>query len=118
MAESASIRKVAGTAIDGVCRDISTLLHLNYPIFSKGTYMAAGRGRVMVDYVNKPVAISNMRIEPGDIMIGNDSGVMAIPLKAAERVLQVAVEIAERDSKTLKAVRSGMRLKDARASVR
>lgn len=117
MAESATLRGIAGTVIDGVCRDIPTLLRLKYPIFSKGTYMAAGRGRVMVDYVNKPVSVSNVRIGPGDIMIGDGSGVMAVPLGSAEQILNIALEIAEKDVKTLEAVQRGMKLKDARASL-
>ncbi len=116
MAESAVLRGVAGTVIDGVCRDIPTLLRLKYPIFSKGSYMAAGRGRVMVDYVNRPISVSNTRIGPGDIIIGDCSGVVAIPLEYAEQVLKIAIETAEMDLKTLAAVHSGMKLKDARAS--
>ena len=117
MAESAVLRGVAGTVIDGVCRDIPALLRLKYPIFTKGTYMAAGRDRVMVDYVNKPVSVSNVKIEPGDIIIGDGSGVLAIPLGSAEQILKAALEIAEKDVKTLSAVHSGMKLKDARALV-
>ena len=103
--------------IDGVCRDIPALFRLKYPIFTKGTYMAAGRDRVMVDYVNKPVSVSNVKIEPGDIIIGDGSGVLAIPLGSAEQVLRAALEITEKDVKTLSAVHSGMKLKDARALV-
>ena len=106
---------IAGTVIDGVCRDIPTIRELKYPIFTKGTYMVTGKDRVQVEGVNVPVAVSNVRIQPGDIIMGDDTGVLAIPAERAAAVLRVAEEIAEKEARIEKAVREGGSLREARA---
>ncbi|MDO5115222.1 MAG: RraA family protein [Synergistaceae bacterium] len=117
MSISASARGIAGTVIDGVCRDLPTIYRLQYPIFTKGTYMVTGKDRVQVDQVNVPVAVSGIQIKPGDIILGDDTGVIAIPLEAAEKVLEVSLEIAKKEALIEDAVKSGKGLKEARASV-
>lgn len=117
MSISASNRKIGGTVIDGVCRDIPTIYKLEYPIFTKGAYMVTGKDRVQVDYVNIPVSVSGIQIKPGDIIFGDDTGVVAIPLERAEEVLKVANEIEEKESKIAAAVSEGKKLSEARKAV-
>lgn len=117
MSISASTRGIAGTIIDGVCRDLPTIYKLNYPIYTKGTYMVTGKDRVEVDAVNVPVAVSGIQVKPGDIILADDTGAIAIPLEAAEEVLKVSEEIAQKEAKIEAAVREGKSLKEARASV-
>lgn len=50
---------VAGTVIDGVCRDVPAVIECGYPIFSKGYYMRTGKDRVYVDAVNVPVKLGS-----------------------------------------------------------
>jgi regulator of RNase E activity RraA len=47
-------KKIAGTVIDGVCRDVPTIRRLGYSIFTKGTYMVTGKDRVECDRINVP----------------------------------------------------------------
>jgi Demethylmenaquinone methyltransferase len=117
MSISATARAIAGTVIDGVCRDVHTIRRLNYPIFTKGVYMVTGKDRVEVDAVNVPVAISGVQVKPGDILLGDDSGVISIPLEKAEEILAVAREIADKEAKIEAALAEGRSLRDARASV-
>ena len=91
MSISASKRKLGGTVIDGVCRDIPMIKKLSYNIFTKGHYMVTGKDRVEVDAVNVPVSISGVQVKHGDIILGDDTGVICIPSEAAERVLAVAM---------------------------
>lgn len=46
MAKTAKKYGIAGTVIDGVCRDIPAVLECQYPLFSKGYYMRTGKDRV------------------------------------------------------------------------
>lgn len=117
MTISATNRKIGGTVIDGVCRDIPTVHRLNYPIFTKGTYMVTGKDRVQVDAVNEPVAVSGVQIKPGDILLGDDTGVIALPLEYAEKVLSAAREIAEKEALIENALMQGKLLGEARAAV-
>ncbi|MDK2881620.1 MAG: hypothetical protein PWQ99_1395 [Clostridia bacterium] len=117
MSLTASRKGVAGTVIDGVCRDISGIRELRYPIFTKGFYMVTGKDRVQVDAVNVPVAISGVQVKPGDIMLGDDTGVVVIPQEKAAEVLDVAREIAEKEEIIVREVKNGATLREARSRV-
>lgn len=108
---------VAGTVIDGVCRDIPVIREKKYPIFTKGAYMVTGKDRVYVDSVNMPVSVSGLQVKPGDILLGDDSGALAVPHERAEEVLAVAKEIAAKEALIEKGLHEGKTLKDARGSV-
>ena len=105
---------IEGTVIDGVCRDLPTIKRLKYPIFSKGYYMSTGKDRVEVDAINIPIAVSGVQVRPGDIILGDESGVIVIPLDRAEDVLEVANQIDEKEKAIEEAVLKGSTLVKAR----
>lgn len=114
----AAVRKgIAGTVIDGVCRDLPTIRRLNYNIFTKGHYMVTGKDRVEVDQVNIPVAISDVRVAPGDLVVGNATGVVVVPQERAAEVLATAQEIAAKEAVIEELVSAGTPLGEARAKV-
>ena len=57
-------RGIAGTVIDGVCRDVHRIAELQYPIFTKGKFMVTGKDRVQLEATREPVSISNVRVRP------------------------------------------------------
>ena len=114
MAFTAKQMGVEGTVIDGVCRDVPAVKKVEYPLFTKGIYMVTGKDRVEVDAVNIPVNISGVRVNPGDYILGDDSGVVCIPAGRVEEVLQIAEGIEETEQKIIAEVRSGSTLKAAR----
>jgi 4-hydroxy-4-methyl-2-oxoglutarate aldolase len=118
MSISATLRGIGGTVIDGVCRDVPMVRQLQYRIFTKGTYMVTGKDRVEVDAVNVPVSISGVQVKPGDLLLGDDTGVVAVPAERAEEVLRVAREIAEKEQKIEERLRAGSGLGEARAAVK
>jgi len=105
---------IEGTVIDGVCRDLPTVRKLGYPIFSKSRYMVTGKDRVEVDYVNQPVAISNIQVKPGDLILGDDTGVICVPQERAAEVLEIAKNISEKEALIEKYILEGLPLKEAR----
>ncbi|HSR13366.1 MAG TPA: RraA family protein [Thermodesulfobacteriota bacterium] len=107
-------RGVAGTVIDGVCRDLPRILDTKYPIFTRGRYMVTGKDRVEVDAVNVPVAVSDVHVRPGDLLVGDDSGVVVVPFDWAEDVLQAALEIDEAERKILEMLEKGITMREAR----
>lgn len=117
MSITSTIKGIAGTVIDGVCRDIPTIRELKYPIFTKGVYMVTGKDRVEVDAINVPVSLSGIQVKPGDIILGDDTGVVVIPFEKAGDILAVSKEIAQKESDIVKEVQNGMTLRDARAKV-
>jgi regulator of RNase E activity RraA len=107
-------RKVGGTVIHGVCRDVRRSVDLSYPIFSRGRFMRTGKDRVQVDGINVPVSLGDVQVRPGDILLGNDDGVVVVPKQREEEILSLARRIAQAEERILLEALEGMRLEDAR----
>ena len=107
-------RGIAGTVIDGVCRDTNRSLELDYPMFSVNRYMRTGKDRVQVDEVGGAVSIANMRVRLGDIVVGDADGVVVVPREFEEQILTIATEIEVAEDKIREATDKGMRLDEAR----
>lgn len=110
----ASAKGVAGTVIHGVCRDSDRCVELEYPVFASGTWMRTGKDRVTADAYNVPVRMSDIRVEPGDWLMGDADGVVAIPANRTDEVLQIAEEIEAVEEQIRAAVKTGKRLDEAR----
>lgn len=107
-------RGIAGTVIDGVCRDMPRILESKYPIFSRGHVPMTGKDRVEVDGVNIPVGLDDVLVKPGDIVACDDTGVVVVPSVRAEEVLAAALEIDAVEQRILELLGQGMTLKEAR----
>jgi len=93
MTEIAAVRGIAGTVINGVCRDVSASLAQNYPLFSRGRFMRTGKDRVRLAVIGKPVAISGIEIQPGTLICADADGVVAVPAGEAGRITETAERI-------------------------
>lgn len=111
----AHLRRLEGTVIDGVCRDIDRSVSLGYPVFARGNWMRTGKDRVRVDAIEVPVSIGRIRVEPGDWLRGDGDGVVAIPRSRVAEVVTVATEIHHAEDRIRAAVGAGDRLRVARA---
>lgn len=114
---TASRRNIAGTVIDGICRDVNRALAHSYPVFARGTWMRTGKDRVRVEAIGEPVVIGGVRVEPGDYLVGDGDGVVAVTASRAVEVADVAAEIEAAESKIREAVEAGATLREARAAV-
>jgi 4-hydroxy-4-methyl-2-oxoglutarate aldolase len=114
LTEIAHRRGIAGTVIDGACRDTALCLELGYPVFSKSYSMRTGKDRVQLDGTNIIVNIGDARVAPGDILRGDADGVVAIPRQHEAEVLATAEVIATAEEAIRKSVRGGKRLDEAR----
>lgn len=106
--------KLAGTVIHGVCRDTALSISLNYPIFSRGAYMRTGKDRVQADGINVPVSLGDVRVEPGNLLVGDADGVIVVPLSQEKVVLDLALSIEAAESQIRHAVANGATLAEAR----
>jgi 4-hydroxy-4-methyl-2-oxoglutarate aldolase len=118
LTEIANRRGIAGTVIDGICRDVALALELNYPLYSRDHWMRTGKDRVQVEATNVPVNIGDARVSPGDLLVGDTDGVVVIPREHEDKVLAAAEEIHATENRIREAVRGGMRLDEARKQFR
>ena len=114
LTEIAHQRGIAGTVIDGACRDTALCLELGYPVFSRSYSMRTGKDRVQLDATEITVSIGDARVAPGDILRGDADGVVVIPRQHEAEVLATAEGIATAEEAIRKAVRGGKRLDQAR----
>lgn len=118
MTSVAARNGVAGTVIDGVCRDTARAEKIGYPIYSRARFMRTGKDRVTVAAIGVPVRLSEHRVDAGDIIVGDADGVVIVPAGHAEQTLEMAhqVEAAEDGIRAL--IEQGLRLDEARAQHR
>ncbi len=111
----AHTRGVAGTVIDGACRDVALALELGYPIFSRSYSMRTGKDRVQVEAMGGTVNIGDARVDAGDLLRGDADGIVAIPRAHEDAILTAAEEIDAVEQRIREAVKSGLSLREARA---
>ena len=110
LTEMSHLRGMAGTVIDGNCRDVALCRELGYPIFSSHHWMRTGKGRIELAGLQVPVCIGGVVVKPGDLLRGDADGV--------PRVLDIAEDIAAKENAIRAGIRSGQRLDQARAGHR
>jgi len=107
-------RGVAGTVIDGACRDTYLARELGYPVFSRSYSMRTGKDRVQVEAVNAVVTIGDARVAPGDLLRGDADGVVVLPREHENAILDAAEEIDAIEQQIRTAVNEGKTLAEAR----
>jgi regulator of RNase E activity RraA len=113
----ATRRGVAGTVIDGACRDTHLARELGYPIYSRSYSMRTGKDRIQVEAMGGPVNIGDARVHQGDILRGDADGVVAIPQAHEEAILTNAEQIDAAESEIRRLVTEGNTLTEARATL-
>ena len=113
MMTRAKMLGAAGAVANGFSRDTNGILELDFPVFSYGRYAQdqAPRGKV-IDF-RVPIEMEGVRINPGDIIVGDTDGVCVVPKEREEEVFIRAFEKARGEKKVLKAIQNGMSAVDA-----
>jgi regulator of RNase E activity RraA len=115
MSKIAAHRGIAGTVINGVCRDTAEADEAAYPLYAVDRFMRTGKDRVQVDAIGQPVMLGDVRVSAGDLVIADKDGVVVVPAARAEEVIQRALTMSEVERRILAASLSGMKLSDARS---
>jgi regulator of RNase E activity RraA len=84
----------AGTVIDGAARDIDEAAEIGYPVFGRSTTPLTARGRAIEIGCETPIQLAGTRINPGDYLIADSTGIVIIPQHAIAEVLDAAATIA------------------------
>lgn len=83
-------KKMEGLVVDSGIRDGESIKNMGFPIFCKG-HSVTGTIKNEFGSVNHPISIGGQVVRPGDIILGDDDGVVVIPLEIAEVTLERAL---------------------------
>lgn len=117
MTQYAGLRGIAGTVIDGVCRDVTKALGDGYPMFTTGRFMRTGKDRVQVEAINKPVSIGTVRVAARDIVVADANGVVIIPRHRAKEVAKTAHQIETIEQAIRDRITAGDTIREAREAL-
>jgi len=106
MASHAEKRGVAGFVIYGAIRDAAEIGARRFPVYACGV-THRGPYKNGPGEINVPIALDGMVVQPGDIIVGDEDGVVAVPLVHAEEVLALARAQLAKETAMLKAIASG-----------
>ena len=106
MAGWAARRGIAGLVIWGAIRDSAEIRAGSFPVFACGV-THRGPYKDGPGEINVPIALAGMPVHPGDIVVGDADGVVAVPLASAEAILASARRIREKETRVLQDIERG-----------
>jgi 4-hydroxy-4-methyl-2-oxoglutarate aldolase len=106
LACSLASRGVVGLVTETGCRDVAALHEMNFPVWSRAI-SAQGTVKETIGSVNVPIVIAGQHVEPGDLVIGDDDGVVVVKREEAEVVLKASAAREAKENATRARLKAG-----------
>lgn len=96
-----------GVVINGGCRDVADIRESGLWVRSRHVTPVSGKGRVRVDGVNVPIMVCGVQVNPGDCIIGDETGLVCVAADKLIDALTVAEDLREQDERFSNALSDG-----------
>jgi 4-hydroxy-4-methyl-2-oxoglutarate aldolase len=107
MATSGMARKLGGLAIDGCIRDSEEIIEMGFPVFCRG-FCILGTTKAVLGPINHPTLFGGVVVHPGDLILGDDDGMVVVAKKDCEAVLEKSNKRTENEEKKTEQLKAGI----------
>lgn len=97
---------VAGVVIDGAVRDVAEIRERDFPVYARGV-THRGPYKDGPGEINVPICVGGMVVNPGDVVVGDQDGLLAIPQQGIEDVIEKSLAHLQAEARTIQAMREG-----------
>jgi 4-hydroxy-4-methyl-2-oxoglutarate aldolase len=113
LSTAARHRGCRGVVIDGYTRDTRAIIAMDFPVFCRGIHPADSLGRLDVAEHDVPIDCGGVLVQPGDLILADDDGVVVVPRAVAEPALAAAEEKVGGENRVRQALSQGMSVTEA-----
>lgn len=106
MATECKVKGLGGLVTTGSVRDTAEIIDIGFPVFSSAISIV-GTVKESLGLINHPISAGDVIVNPGDLILGDDDGVVVIPLAQAEEILRKSDLRVAKEAKTLERIRAG-----------
>ena len=105
-ATEAKRKSLAGIVVDGAVRDVAVLREIDLPVYSRSTFPASGTTSKLFS-CGESITCGGVVVEPGEIVIGDQDGIVVCSEAELERLLPIAEQIKATEDKAMERMRNG-----------
>lgn len=110
MSAAAQARQLGGLVVDGCVRDGAVLADFGFPVFARGLCIrGTGKDFGARGWINHPVLFDDLVVQPGDLVVGDTDGVVALPRARAAETVQAAQAREAKEAGIVQRIRAGER---------
>lgn len=113
MASGFKVRGVSAVVIDGGVRDVPLIKEMEFPVFARFATPAHIEDRLVAVEFNSPIDCDGVQVNPGDIIVADEDGVVAIPIEVADKVAELGWKHERLDEESRKRILAGVPLGEA-----
>jgi 4-hydroxy-4-methyl-2-oxoglutarate aldolase len=94
-------------AIDGCIRDSAEIIKMGFPIFSRG-FCIKGTTKTVLGSINHPIIFGGILVQPGDLILGDDDGMVVVERLRCEEVLEKSIKRVEAENIKSEKLKAGI----------
>lgn len=117
LTRAAQLAGLAGVVVDGAATDRREIVEYGFPVFCRAMSALTTRRLDLDGTIGAPIVCGGVPVRTGDIVLGDEDGIVVIPSEDAVTILEEALRRESREARMLELLEQGVPLKEARRRV-